>query len=264
MSLRSFIPLPILAILILMMVCLGLSKILSDKKAQQPPKVVEPQQVSTYKRPVQPSSTRVMQNQNTVARRPVTAPAAPASERLIQQAEGQQKQIEQLEKYLLDHPGYYNWDMHNELRHLYSVSNPKKSMEHADIILKNSLMDGYILSILSGWQLDKNTDLAIQNFLAKTQIYSDLPFLKAACLISIGDLYAKTNRSTQAEDYYTQVANDPSEVIMEYKLTARNRLTQLKSNSEGLLEKSSQDQDSQQNITTRPNGFQQSGYQKSK
>jgi hypothetical protein len=63
------------------------------------------------------------------------------------------QRIAELEQWILDNPGVFDWNVHNELRHLYGATNPRKSMEHADIILQHSVMDEYILNILSGWQI---------------------------------------------------------------------------------------------------------------
>jgi hypothetical protein len=87
------------------------------------------------------------------------------SKNLEQSQEVQTKQIRVLEDFLSKNPGVYDWKVHNELRHLYGEINPRKSMVHSDIILGHSPMDDYILHILSGWQINKDTATARTNLL---------------------------------------------------------------------------------------------------
>ena len=79
-----------------------------------------------------------------------------------------QKRIEELEQWIRAHPGVFDWHVHNELRHLYSIKNPpdpRKSMEHSNVILQHSVMDEYILNILSGWQIGTDSPAARANLL---------------------------------------------------------------------------------------------------
>src|SRR5687767_6493234 len=126
---------------------------------------------------------------------PAITPAQPAQDTT-------QRRIEELEQWVRDYPGIFDWNVHNELRHLYSIKNPpdlRKSMEHSNVILQHSVMDEYILNILSGWQIDTDTAVARANLLVTAtfvlpllmseESYPDLRFIAAACFLKIGDLY---------------------------------------------------------------------------
>jgi hypothetical protein len=71
-------------------------------------------------------------------------------------ADNPQEKIQRLERFLKENPKVFDKKVHNELRHLYITSNPpnpRKAMEHSNIILQHSFMDSYILNILSDWQI---------------------------------------------------------------------------------------------------------------
>jgi hypothetical protein len=121
--------------------------------------------------------------------------------------------IEQLEKRPREHPGSFDWHRHNELRHFYITSNPpnpRKSMEHSNVILQHSIMDDYILRILSEWQIDKNTSAARTNLMRNAQSFSDLRFVAAACFLKIGELYAAEGNREEANASYLKIVEDKS------------------------------------------------------
>jgi hypothetical protein len=59
--------------------------------------------------------------------------------------------IEELEKGLEQAQGKFIWAIHNELRHHLHATDLTKSIEHTNTILEHSVMDGYMLNILSDW-----------------------------------------------------------------------------------------------------------------
>jgi len=134
-----------------------------------------------------------------------------------------QKQIRVLEDFLSKNPGVYDWKVHNELRHLYGGINPRKAMVHSDIILGHSPMDDYVLQILSGWQINKDTATARANLLMQMQSYPDLKFVNAACAIKVGDLYAAEGNQKTAKEYYEKVVADKAPEIAQYRLLAEAR-----------------------------------------
>ena len=137
----------------------------------------------------------------------------------------------QLERFLRSHPTVFDWNVHNELRHLYSTKtppNPRDAMEHSDVILQHSLMDDYILHILSDWQLEKDSSTARANLLMKAQSFPDLRFLAAACFLKIGDLYAINGDVRMAKSTYLRVADATSYDMRQYHLLAEDRLQALK------------------------------------
>jgi hypothetical protein len=125
------------------------------------------------------------------------------------------RRIEELEQWIRDHPGVFDWHVHNELRHLYSIKNPpdlRKSMEHSNVILQHSGMDEYILNILSGWQIGQDTPAARANLLLNAQAFPDLRFIAAAYFVQIGDLYTAEGNLEEAKSFYLKVAEDNSPV----------------------------------------------------
>ncbi len=149
----------------------------------------------------------------------------------IQKGESVDSQIVKWESYLRDHPGVFSWKAHNELRHLYGGRDESKSLAHSDIILEHSLTDDYILKILSGWQIDKDNQKAISNLLYWTKAYPQVKFVRAACLLTIADLYAASEEITLAEDYYQQVRQLQDEELWRYRALAEARLEVLKKTS---------------------------------
>jgi hypothetical protein len=113
--------------------------------------------------------------------------------------------INMLEASLRAHPDSFDWTIHNELRHLYAPINEQRSMQHMDTILAHSVMDSYMLDILSEWQLEDDPDLAIVNLLDKVTQYPSLLHLAAACLIKIGEVSTAAGNSSEAHRMYQHV-----------------------------------------------------------
>jgi len=149
------------------------------------------------------------------------------ADKITEEAKRTQEQIEKLEKYLDENPNVFDWRVHNELRDLYCHTNIRKSLEQSDIILKHSCMDGYILNILSGWQIDKDAEIARVNLLENVETYPDLRFMGAASLIKIGDLYSAEGNKEMARKYFKQVADDKSSDMKKYCLLAKERLNKI-------------------------------------
>lgn len=101
-------------------------------------------------------------------------------------------------------------------------------MEHADLILQHSLIDDYIVHILSEWQLDKDNSQARANLLMKAQSFPGLAFLAAACFLKIGDLYAMDGDAQRARSAYLKVADETAYVMRRYQRLADYRLHALK------------------------------------
>lgn len=96
----------------------------------------------------------------------------------------------------------------------------KEAMKQADIILRCSVVDDYILKILSEGQLDKGREFAPfarGNLIMKVQAFPDLRFLCAASLLTIGDLYAMEGNLRMAQSSYLRVANDTSYDMDQYR-----------------------------------------------
>ena len=123
-----------------------------------------------------------------------------------------------------EHPDSFDREVHNELRDRYAGIDERKSAEHTDVILKHSTFDGYMLSILSGWELGKNREQAEANLLHWTTAYPDLKFVRAACWLKVGDLYAEAKDATNAETYYQRVIGNSDPEVSEYRSLAVTRL----------------------------------------
>ncbi len=98
-------------------------------------------------------------------------------------------EIAKLEQRIRELPaGEFDWAAHNELRHLYLSIDPKKSMEHVDIILAKSPLDGYMKTVLVGTSREPGP--TIQALVAIADQNPTLVHLNAACRIWAAELMA--------------------------------------------------------------------------
>ncbi|MFZ4766553.1 MAG: hypothetical protein ACOYMN_16495 [Roseimicrobium sp.] len=81
--------------------------------------------------------------------------------------------------------GNFNWAVCNELRHFYSGRDESKSFHFCNVILQNSVMDGYILNIVSGWATAPA--LRCKNLERVAVKYPQFPCLVAACLLDAAE-----------------------------------------------------------------------------
>ncbi|GAB4531043.1 MAG: hypothetical protein OHK0046_51870 [Anaerolineae bacterium] len=114
--------------------------------------------------------------------------------------------IQALEQYILDNPDQFSWDVHNELRHLYLAIDEKMSRKHADIILSQSFMDGYVLSTLNDWHIEHgNPHDGIETLLKNADEYAYYAHLHAACLLRAGLEYRNYAMQTEASALFHRV-----------------------------------------------------------
>ncbi len=139
-----------------------------------------------------------------------------------------QQKIEKLENVLKRNPSSYNWKIHNELRKLYSKYEPRKSLEHSNVILRHSLMDSQILRVLSGAPTVKDKAGVRSNLLALTQGNIDLKFVCAASYIKIGDIYYREKNLKEAESFYIRVSEDNDPDLVLYRSVAEERLSKIR------------------------------------
>jgi hypothetical protein len=119
-------------------------------------------------------------------------------------------EIIEFERFVRSNPTIFSWVTHNELRHQYLTISEKMSMKHADIILQNSPMDGYMMSILGEWNVEQNPpqlDKAIASLLANSEKFSMFQHLHIACLLKAADLYRKSGMEVEAQQLYKRVIN---------------------------------------------------------
>jgi hypothetical protein len=63
-----------------------------------------------------------------------------------------------------------------------------REFHHINVILEHSLMDDYMMNILSGWQIDKDRTKAIKNLREVAKSRKKAPLVVAACWIKAGEL----------------------------------------------------------------------------
>ncbi|MBI4424190.1 MAG: hypothetical protein HY554_10710 [Elusimicrobia bacterium] len=117
----------------------------------------------------------------------------------------------------------FDWQQHNQRRHdLATQGDVQGALRECDAILRRSVMDGYILSVLSGWEK------APQRAAAELQRHEtgELPFAAAAINIRIGELLTEAGDTAQAAARFHRVqalaAADPA--LEAYAALARARL----------------------------------------
>lgn len=133
--------------------------------------------------------------------------------------------IAALEKKLRANPKQFDWGVHNELRHLYSAIDPKKSFHHCDVILLHRPMDGYILDILGarGWADDPGA--AAERLLASATKYPQFKFVSAACWLKSAELLASDK--TRGRALLKQIAAMKGTGLDHYRTAAAARLAAL-------------------------------------
>jgi hypothetical protein len=98
--------------------------------------------------------------------------------------------IAALEVYVQQHPDAFMRDIHNQLRHFYASRDHQRSMYHVDMILAHSIMDAYMLDILSEWQLEQDTALGRVHMFDVMERLPSFMHIRVACLIKTGDVSA--------------------------------------------------------------------------
>lgn len=125
--------------------------------------------------------------------------------RIIENEKDLRNKIVELRKLQLAHPAEFSWKLHNELRHLYNDLDDAEAARQSDILLHHSPMDGYILSILSDWNLDKDPHTAIAALLRHARSAPGCTYLKAACWVKVAELYRGLADEAASNFYYHKV-----------------------------------------------------------
>jgi hypothetical protein len=101
----------------------------------------------------------------------------------------------------------YDYYVQNEMRHLYSDGdrNPRRSAECVEAIMKNAIMDDYQLNIISGWKLEQDPKTALANLTLRAESARRYPNTRAACYLTIGDIYVKQGDKAAAEASFRKV-----------------------------------------------------------
>jgi hypothetical protein len=134
------------------------------------------------------------------------------------------EKIRALEDLLRRAPDGFSWGVHNHLRHLYSFTDAEKALEHSDAILARSVMDAYIVDILSGWVGRKDPQAAARNLIATADRRPDLRFVAAACRLAAGDAQRAAGRPDGAAECYRLVLAADDAALAPYHRLARRRL----------------------------------------
>ncbi|MGE0487964.1 MAG: hypothetical protein AB7S38_01985 [Vulcanimicrobiota bacterium] len=116
---------------------------------------------------------------------------------------------------------HFDFELHNELRHLYGDVDQGRSLHHSDVILKNAPMHGYILDILAGWE--KDPAKAVEKLSYWPRKYPRFRFVKAACYLRAGDLI-KSSDPHRAAVFYHRVAGMQDEELADNRNLAQIRL----------------------------------------
>ncbi len=131
--------------------------------------------------------------------------------------------MEKIARAVTNQPGSettcFNWDVQNELRHFYSARDPEKSFHHCNVILRNSVMDGYLLSILAEWSNDPETQ--VKNLLNSAERYPRFAFVSAACALRAAGL---TSDAALRQKLLHRVADLSGEGLAPYVAIARTIL----------------------------------------
>ncbi len=130
--------------------------------------------------------------------------------------------IKALEEKLRRSAGKFDWDLHNELRHLYATRDQKKSFYHCDVILKNRPMDGYILDILGARDAASDRAAAVQRLLDAADRYPEYKFVAAACRLKAAELLGEDR--TRRKELLNQVAALKGEGLERYRVLAGAQL----------------------------------------
>ena len=138
-----------------------------------------------------------------------------------------EEKIAELEARIQAMHGDFSWYLHNELRHHYLEIDARESRRHADIILRHSMMDHYILNTLSDWHFrNGNPEQGIARLAQVIDLYEQYPSLQAACLVHMGDKRLDQRRVASAIKAYERVLKIDDSEIAQYKDLAQRRLNE--------------------------------------
>jgi tetratricopeptide (TPR) repeat protein len=119
--------------------------------------------------------------------------------------------IGSLEKQLKAKGGAFDWQLHNELRHLYLGVDDKKSFYHIDIILRHRVMDDYTLDVLGARGADKAPAKAVADLLAAAVKHPEYRFVTAACLLKAAELTSDAAQRKQLRKRLAALLGDDLE-----------------------------------------------------
>jgi serine/threonine protein kinase len=159
-----------------------------------------------------------------LARSGTAPPIAPPP---VQSAHPASEKIASYERDFAANPTNYSFELNNELRHYYSSFDQNRSSLHTDIILAHDPMNGYMMSILSGWNLGKNADRAIATYQSMIKQCAKFAHIQAACNVQIGELLAARGDADAAQ-YFQRVINLSGDDLEPYKFLAKQALKKLK------------------------------------
>jgi|AGTN01.1.fsa_nt_gi Serine/threonine protein kinase len=136
-----------------------------------------------------------------------------------------------LENYLKKNPEF-KWSIYNQLRAEYiDTDQPRKALEICDEIFKHRIEDPVTLNFMTAWQVNKSQEETIVNLHNLMREAPDLKYLKAACLLMLGDTELRLNNPQMARVYYKKVLNSKESELAEYRKLAASKLEQRKLSS---------------------------------
>jgi len=130
------------------------------------------------------------------------------------------QKINELEAKLKNNPDNHNFENLNQLRHLYSSRDERRSFYYCDEIFKISTMDGYTLAVLADWKFDEDPRGAAFALEMKSGKYPEFNFVRAACIIKQGEIFSRLGEKSLARSKFEAAMNLSADGLQTYKAVA--------------------------------------------
>lgn len=136
-------------------------------------------------------------------------------------------QVRYLEEYARDKP--FDYGVEHELVMLYSNFDPHRSAQRVDLILQNTFNEPHIIAHLVGGEKAASPIVAKVYLSKLLKDNQDLPFLRAACLIKLGEICKDAGQTREAGQYFTEATQLKSDnpALTRYTELATEKLKQL-------------------------------------
>lgn len=138
-----------------------------------------------------------------------------ALERARQAGDDRQK-IRILEETLSRDPGKFDHELHEQLRQLHRLRNPRRSAEHADRILQHLVMEKTVLADLEGGD-GRSSIPAANRLIHRGHRWPDLVHLRAACSIRAAELLRGMARREDARKLLDAILAHPAPSLAPYR-----------------------------------------------
>jgi len=119
---------------------------------------------------------------------------------------------------------WFDYQMHNELRHHYGNIDKNKSMKHVDIILRFSCMDSYMMNICLPGPETSSAASKIQTLEKVLTEFKQFKYLCAAVKLKIAEL---TKDESLKNKYLQEIAAQQDPDLLKYQAYAKARLQEM-------------------------------------